>query len=359
MALRPIEIVGVVVIAGLHVRHGRRVAERLSKLRRFVDETGLDLASGTRARTEVRSANTATARSSATTTARSATPWPGVSAGSSPPAAATISGDGVSPAARAAASGSPPGNAADTASADAGRRAGSRRDSAGSRARPPDRSSSRSRRRRRRRPLRAGSTRSASVLRVERALAGEELVEDQAERVDVARGRHLLPLQLLGRHVGGRARADVAPTAPTAARPKSITRTWPAPSSMTFAGFRSRCSTPRSCAAARPAHSCRAMLERLVFGQASDAAQRRGEILAVDVLHREEELAVDFADVVHAADVRMRHLARRAHFVVELREPRRDRAASWPAETSARPAGRAAGHRPDRPRPSRRGRADR
>ena len=48
--------------------------------------------------------------------------------GSSPapfPAAATISGDGVSPAASAAASGSPPGRAADTASAEAGRRAGS------------------------------------------------------------------------------------------------------------------------------------------------------------------------------------------------------------------------------------------
>ena len=41
------------------------------------------------------------------------------------PAAATISGDGVSPAASAAASGSPPGSAADTASADAGRRPGS------------------------------------------------------------------------------------------------------------------------------------------------------------------------------------------------------------------------------------------
>ena len=40
------------------------------------------------------------------------------------PAAATISGDGVSPAASAAASGSPPGSAAATASADAGRSSG-------------------------------------------------------------------------------------------------------------------------------------------------------------------------------------------------------------------------------------------
>ncbi len=41
------------------------------------------------------------------------------------PAAATISGEGVSPAAMAAARGSPPGNAAATAFADAGRLAGS------------------------------------------------------------------------------------------------------------------------------------------------------------------------------------------------------------------------------------------
>jgi hypothetical protein len=48
----------------------------------------------------------------------------GVSEPSSP-AAATISGDGVSPAASAAASGSPPASAAATAIADDGRRAGS------------------------------------------------------------------------------------------------------------------------------------------------------------------------------------------------------------------------------------------
>ena len=42
-----------------------------------------------------------------------------------PPAAATISGEGVSPAASAAASGSPPGNAAATCATDDGRCAGS------------------------------------------------------------------------------------------------------------------------------------------------------------------------------------------------------------------------------------------
>ncbi len=59
------------------------------------------------------------------------------------PAAATIAGDGVSPAASAAASGSPPGSAADTAIALAGRSVASRerqrwitRSTAGSSSRP-------------------------------------------------------------------------------------------------------------------------------------------------------------------------------------------------------------------------------
>ena len=44
-------------------------------------------------------------------------------------------------------------------------------------------------------------------------------------------------------------------------------------------------------------------LERLVGGQPADAAQQRGEVLAVDVLHRQERLAVDLAEIVHAHDV--------------------------------------------------------
>ena len=121
-------------------------------------------------------------------------------------------------------------------------------------------------------------------------------------------------------------------------------RTLPAPSSMMFAGFRSRCSTPRSCAAARPAQICRAISMRLVLRQPADAAQQRRQILAVDVLHREEELAVELADVVDAADVRVRDLPRRPHFVVELREPHgiaaRDRgrnfsATGWPSRRSS------------------------
>jgi hypothetical protein len=60
--------------------------------------------------------------------------------------------------------------------------------------------------------------------------------------------------------------------------------------------------------------------DRLVLGEAADAAEQRREILAVDVLHREERGAVGVADVVGPADVAMRDGARDAHFVVELRQ---------------------------------------
>ena len=91
---------------------------------------------------------------------------------SASPAAATMSGEGVSPAARAAATGSPPGSAAATDSAEAGRLRGS-----GARQRRMTRST-------------AGSMSFTSVPaggvtlapRVfERPLSGEDLIEQQPE----------------------------------------------------------------------------------------------------------------------------------------------------------------------------------
>lgn len=65
-------------------------------------------------------------------------------------------------------------------------------------------------------------------------------------------------------------------------------------------------------------------VERPVFGEPAHALERGGEVLTVDVFHRDEELCsgacLDLADVVHAAHVRMRDLPRHAHFVVKLGE---------------------------------------
>ncbi len=49
----------------------------------------------------------------------------------------------------------------------------------------------------------------------------------------------------------------------------------------------------------------------------------RRQIQTVDVLHREEEMSVDIADIVNAADVGMGHLPRYAYLIVKLGEAMR------------------------------------
>ena len=100
-------------------------------------------------------------------------------------------------------------------------------------------------------------------------------------------------------------------------------------------------------------------LHRLVLRQPADPAQQRRQVLAVDVLHRQEAVAVGLAEVVEAADVLVRDLPRDAQLVVEAREAALVGADARRAGTSARPADRASGRRRGRPRPCRRGRAAR
>ena len=102
-----------------------------------------------------------------------------------------------------------------------------------------------------------------------------------------------------------------------AARPKSMMTTSPRLFIMMFCGLRSRWITPRSWAAASPAQSLRAVSRALSAGRRPMRVSRRGEVFAVHVLHGDERHALDFADIVHAADVGMRHQARHAHFAVE------------------------------------------
>ena len=92
---------------------------------------------------------------------------------------------------------------------------------------------------------------------------------------------------------------------------------------MMFCGFRSRWMTPRSCAAASPAQSLRAVSRALSDGQAADAREQRGEIFAVHVLHGDEGHAFDLADIVNAADVGMGDQAGDADLAVEALEQAR------------------------------------
>ena len=60
--------------------------------------------------------------------------------------------------------------------------------------------------------------------------------------------------------------------------------------------------------------------ERFIRRQAADAAKQRTKILAVDIFHGEKNMPVNFADVVDAAHIGMRHLPRHAHLVSKTGE---------------------------------------
>ena len=122
---------------------------------------------------------------------------------------------------------------------------------------------------------------------------------------------------------------------------------------MMLAGFRSRCSTPRSCAGRSPAQIFRANSIALSCGQPADPAEERREVLAVDVLHRQEVQPVDLAEVVDAADVRVRDLPRDPHLVAEPRQRRFGSRSRRRQELERDRSGRGSGRRRGRPRPSR------
>ena len=158
------------------------------------------------------------------------------------------------------------------------------------------------------------------VASFERAAPGEELVEDEAERVDVAARRDFAAGELLGRHVGGRAgaqrfagrsrQAEIGDADPAVAVEHDVGGLQIAMDDAAIVRRgQARAHLPRD-------------LDRAVLRKAADAAEQRRQILAVDVLHRQERVTLELADVVDAAHVGVRHLPRHPDFGVELHQPR-------------------------------------
>jgi len=58
-------------------------------------------------------------------------------------------------------------------------------------------------------------------------------------------------------------------------------------------------------------------LQRLVGRKPANAAQQRRKVLAIDIFHRKEKMTFDLADIVNAADVRMRHLTRKPDLITK------------------------------------------
>ena len=142
------------------------------------------------------------------------------------------------------------------------------------------------------------------------AAAGQHLVQHDAERPDVRAPVDGLAARLLRAHVGRgaedharsvpvprhrrrlrrRRRPDDAGSPSSAfARPKSRTFTVPSGVSLTLAGLRSRCTTPRAPGRPRAPRDLSGDLERLVHRQGA-ARQPLRQVLALDELEREREV---------------------------------------------------------------------
>ena len=155
----------------------------------------------------------------------------------------------------------------------------------------------------------------------EGALPGEDLVEQQAERVDIAPHRDFGARQLLRRHVGRSAAAHVALQLLGEAGESEIHDDDLAAAVDHHVGrFQVAVQHAFFVGGGQAGAELARGLDRLVHGQASDAAQQRAEILAIHELHGDVVQAFGDADVVDAADVGVRDLARDADFVVEARE---------------------------------------
>ncbi len=144
------------------------------------------------------------------------------------------------------------------------------------------------------------------VLTEERGLAREHLVQHTAKRPNVGAPIDSLTSRLLRAHVRsraehhahfshrrcrkcGRARAGRRARVERLAIPKSSTFTKPSGRSLMFAGLRSRCTMPRSCAASSASATWPAILSASSTGSGPSAypvCERR----ALDQLHRERRV---------------------------------------------------------------------
>ncbi len=134
------------------------------------------------------------------------------------------------------------------------------------------------------------------------------------------------------------------------ARPKSRTFSRPSRVTITFAGFRSRWTTPRSCAAARA--SARAIDSSRTRGRGRPpAAISSPEAVALDQLHREEADAAVVLEREERDDVRVVQARDGPRLALEAGEAVRRRPPSPRAAPSARPRGRGGRRARGRPRP--------
>ncbi len=170
-------------------------------------------------------------------------------------------------------------------------------------------------RRRRRRRLLVLPRQLGERAPLERLLAGEHLVQDEAERIDVAARRDGRAGELLGRHVRRGAGADLRALEIGGEPGQAEVGDAHVAAAVDHHVFGLQVAVQH--AAVVCGGEARAQLagylDRLVGRQAADAPQQGREVFAVHELHGQEVVAVDLVDVVDATHVRMRDLPRRRH----------------------------------------------
>ncbi len=153
-------------------------------------------------------------------------------------------------------------------------------------------------------------------------MAGEDLVEQESKRIDVAALGDGPPVELLGSHVGGspgaravaggcvsqRREAEVGDPRAAASVQHHVRRLEVAVQhALIVDGGQAGADFPRD-------------LNSPFLGKTADAAQQRGEVLAVHVLHRHEVQTLGLSDVPHPADIGVRNLACQLHLVQQQRQ---------------------------------------
>ena len=160
-------------------------------------------------------------------------------------------------------------------------------------------------------------------LALEGAAARVELVQHEAEGVDVAADADLAALQLLRRHVARRPRAHVL----LAERLGEAGQAEVGDAHVALAvehevrGLEVPVQHALLVRGGEPGAELSRDVEGLVGRQTADAPQERREVLAVHQLHGQEEVALRLPHVVHAADRRVGDLPGHPDLAVEPGEP--------------------------------------